>query len=347
MSEMLKKRDPNRFTVLAAEIASPQVVAAIDRALEENELERIELIDFRKVAVRLHGDPSATATSAEETPIELINKPDTFNLKVADLIARYKTTEESGYSKLRFRTRENYDGVLRRLERDLGREQIKNLDRDRIWAAYEEWAEGGHITMAYSIVRMLRQLVIFGARTLKSKECRDLRFTLSEMKFPTAKGQSERLSREGAAAIIAKAHEMRLPSIALAQAFQFECGLAQRDVIGEWIPESEPGEPILFDGDGHKWLRGIRWDEIKDSILRHPRSRDGVMLDIKLSEAETPLLMKELARYPNMQGKRAPIILDPLTELPFNAWTYRSEWRKIARACGIPDHVKNMDSKGG
>ena len=40
-------------------------------------------------------------------------------------------------------------------------------------------------------------------------------------------------------AIVEKAHEMRRDSIALAQAIQFETGLSQKDVIGEWVPESE------------------------------------------------------------------------------------------------------------
>jgi hypothetical protein len=35
-------------------------------------------------------------------------------------------------------------------------------------------------------------------------------------------------------------------SIALAQAIQFDCALRQKDVIGEWVPESEPGEPKLY-----------------------------------------------------------------------------------------------------
>jgi hypothetical protein len=61
----------------------------------------------------------------------------------------------------------------------------------------------------------------------------------------------------------------------LAQALQFELMLRQKDVIGEWVPDSEPGENDIHH-DGRKWFRGIRGDAIDgDMILRHdPASCD-------------------------------------------------------------------------
>ena len=73
--------------------------------------------------------------------------------------------------------------------------------------------------------------------------------------------------------IIKKAHEESMSSVALAQAFQFDCQLRQKDVIGEWVPIDEAGVSDVIDGD-EKWLRGIRWEEIDLSmVLRHRASQ--------------------------------------------------------------------------
>ena len=50
-----KAAQVDRFTVLAGEIASPDVIDAIDKALEENERERSELLTLRQLAVVRHG----------------------------------------------------------------------------------------------------------------------------------------------------------------------------------------------------------------------------------------------------------------------------------------------------
>jgi len=46
------------------------------------------------------------------------------------------------------------------------------------------------------------------------------------------------LSEEQADAIRVEAHKQNRASIALAQAFQFDTALSQKDVVGEWVPIS-------------------------------------------------------------------------------------------------------------
>jgi hypothetical protein len=346
----MAKKTHNRFTLLAPDLASPRIVPAIDKALEENLRERTELIRLREMAVERHGD-SATAPREQagkaSTKVstdlrnDQKNKHEDFDLSIASLISRYKTDGDFGYGKLRFRTRQHYDSLLRRIEKDMGSELIRDIDGGRIFRAHKAWTASG-ASMAQALVVMLRGLFSYGANVLKNKDCRELKFTISEMKFPTVKGQSEPLTAEQAAAIINQAHALGFDSLALAQAFQSECGLGQRDVIGEWVPEREPGETDLHH-EGQKWLRGIRWNEIgKDLILRHPRSRDGKILEIKLSESR--VLMKELARYSDKQGTSGPIIIMEGTELPYFSWNFRSLWREVADAAGVPKNIKNMDS---
>src|SRR5205085_2149074 len=64
--------------------------------------------------------------------------PATFDGTVASLINCYQTDKQSGYQKVRFGTRNTYDSLLKRIEQDLGSEQIANLDARRVMSAHEK-----------------------------------------------------------------------------------------------------------------------------------------------------------------------------------------------------------------
>ena len=42
-----------------------------------------------------------------------------------------------------------------------------------------------------------------------------------------------------------------------------------------------------------------------------------------------------------------PLIIDEKSGRPYAEDGYAREWRIVARAAGIPDHVKNMDARAG
>jgi hypothetical protein len=82
----------------------------------------------------------------------------------------------------------------------------------------------------------------------------------------------------------------REPTIALAQALQFELMLRQKDVIGEWVPIEEDGEALLVDGE-LKWTRGLLWErDRRNLILRHQTSKTGkpAVFDLKLAPMVMP-----------------------------------------------------------
>lgn len=153
-------------------------------------------------------------------------------------------------------------------------------------------------------------------------------------------------------------------SLALGQAFQFECTLRQKDVIGEYVPLSEPGISGTI-VDDQKWLRGIVWQEIDDNlILRHITSKKQKLTEVDLKLA--PLVLTELQAMiddlPLLQTHpvtgetivnrlflpmRGPIMVNDVSGLPWSANEYRRKWRIVANACGIPKKVWNMDSRSG
>jgi len=179
---------------------------------------------------------------------------------------------------------------------------------------------------------------------LEDDDCTKLSAVLSKMRFAMPKPRTERLTAAQAVAIRAKAHEMGRPSIALAQAFQFECMLRQKDVIGEWVTIREPGISDV-QHEGLKWLRGIRWEEIDHNMtLRHLTSKRQKMIELSLRNA--PMVLEELALNGDHPAT-GPIIVSEWDNLPWTGPEFRRWWRIVAEAAGVPKTVRNMDSRAG
>jgi hypothetical protein len=320
--------------------------AAIDRDMAE--IERLGQLAAKYGLVVTSADISAgKSTAMIQAAHEAATEPrktkvKAFDGSVASLIACYKADENASYSKLRHKTRGHYDYLMGRIEADVGTVLVKDIDAKRLKQIYESWLQGGRIAMAHSLAGMLRGLAVFGATVLKNKECRELKFIIHEAKFQVAKPRNAQLTAEQAAAIIHAAHAMGRPSIALAQALQFECRLHQRDVIGEWVPMNEPGESDVFEGE-QKWLRGMLWSEIdRNLVLRHPASRGGQLIEVRLSDAK--MVMTEFAKL-GPQERTGPVIINEKTGYPYVPFDFRRLWRLAATAAGVPENVFNKDSR--
>jgi len=260
------------------------------------------------------------------------------------LMRAYKTDPDSPYRKIRYNSRVHYDTLMSLIEAEHGDKLLVDLKGRFFSRLHEDWTAGGKIAIAHAKIGMLRTLFSFGATLLEDDDCGRLSGILSKMRFAMPKARTERLTAAQAVAIRAKAHEMERPSIALAQAFQFECMLRQKDVIGEWIPLKEPGISDV-QHEGMKWLRGIRWEEIDQNMtIRHVTSKRQKLITINLQNA--PMVLEELA----ILGERpasGPIVVSEWDKLPWTNSEFRRWWRKVADACGVPKTVRNMDSRAG
>jgi hypothetical protein len=164
------------------------------------------------------------------------------------------------------------------------------------------------------------------------------------MRFEMIKARNVRMTEDQVAAIIRISNERNLPMIALTQAFQFDCGLSQKDCLGEYVPADEPGDDTYV-FDGYKWLWGLRWENIDTEkwLLRYLPSAGGDPVTLHLSDA--PLVMAELKALLG-KPKKGPVIVDANGK-PYDANAFRRLWRMIANEAGIPKEVRNMDSKRG
>lgn len=259
------------------------------------------------------------------------------------LAGSYQSDPDSPYRKLRYQSRVHYDSLIRKIVTEHGFLKVSEIKARVVLRMHEGWTEGGKVAMAHALVGMLRTLVGFGATILEDPECERVSGVLSHMRFTMAKPRNERLTAEQATAIRAEAHRRGLHSIALAQAIQFECMLRQKDVIGEWVPMTEPGLSDVTDGNS-KWLRGIRWEEIDGNlVLRHVTSKRQKAVEIPLAGA--PMVVEELANI--ARPASGPVVVDERTGKPWQVHLFRKRWRAIADACGVPASVRNMDSRAG
>jgi hypothetical protein len=286
-----------------------------------------------------------TKTVGEHEP------PDGANGNLAtlkSLIQCYRNDSRSPFLKARFRTRETYKSLINRIDADYGPQKLVDLKAQDIKRFHEIWTERGE-AIAHSLITMLRMLFGFGATELGDAECERLSVVMHKMRFEKSKRRSPALTPDHVRLIVTTAHEKGLDSIALAQALQFDCGLSQKDVIGEWVPVSEPGPPSDIINDELKWLYGIRWSEIdKDLVLRHVPSIGGDLIELRLSES--PLVMAEFDRIRAKLGKLppgGPVVVSEHNNLPYSSFEFRRKWRAVADAAGVPKAVKNRTSRAG
>jgi hypothetical protein len=269
-------------------------------------------------------------------------------LTLASLIEQYKADRVSGWSKLRFHTRQNHESVLRRILAAHGDRAMASIRRRDLELWHLDWsAEGAKAAMGHMFMSKIRTVCGYGASMLEDPDCNRICMILSGRKFEM--GTPDRscfMTAAHAIAIRKKAHEIGYASMALAQAIQFELVLRQRDCLGEWVPIGEPGESDVT-WNGEKWLRGIRWSEIdEDLILRHTTSKKQKPIEVDLKLA--PMVMEELALWPQyMRSPTGPLIISEATARPWKAVEFRRKWRIFADLAGVPKEVKNMHSRHG
>lgn len=285
----------------------------------------------------------------DQTRRDLIAVPsDGYRMTLADLIDHYHTDPDSGFHALRYHVRENHRGIHNRIAQAFGSMPLVEIDTREFKQWHRAWADGGKIASGHAYIAQVRTLVSHGFLLLTGPdriECFRLSQILSKLKFPQAPARNEALTAEQADAIRHHAHEIGWHSIAFAQALQFEVMLRQKDVIGEWVPLTEPGV-ALEEWKGKKWLRGLVWNEIDDNlVMRHITSKRHKMLEVDLKLA--PMVMDELNNYVGDVHEDDPCIICESTGMPWVASEFRRKWRIVADYAGIPATVRNMDSRAG
>jgi hypothetical protein len=210
---------------------------------------------------------------------------------------------------------------------------------------HKEWIAALGERSAYACIQTLRRAVNYGCE-LRDSDAIELAAVLEKTEFRMPKARKRRPTYEQIVALRQAAHEAGRPSIALAVTLQFELGLRQKDVIGEWYRPSEDERAriagAIADGDW-VWHWGLTWSHIDASmLLRKPTSKSN---GNEVAEHDLRVHSDIVAELPP-RGV-GPILIDERSGKPWKRTHFSHTFRKIARTPGWPDDVWNMDSRAG
>jgi hypothetical protein len=271
------------------------------------------------------------------------------------LITIYLDDPDSPFRGLRFHTKPVYLSRLRTLRAAVGQARISALSfRD-----FRRWHEGfckptrpdapRQTARGHALMTFVRIVIAFGA-LLRLSGCREAKETLEGMEFTMPKKRTVFMTAEQCIAHRQEAHRQDIPSMALADALMFELMARPKDIIGERVPLSEPGISEVTH-HGKKWMHGLHWKEVSpDLILTHRLSKSlrgrNAVTDPNAGKIEHfdlksyPMILDELQHVTDRTG---PMVVCEATGRPWSAKHFAAVWRRVARACGIPDHVQLRD----
>lgn len=304
-------------------------------------------------AVRLHYDESnlmgmeALASRCHKLQSEMLSwahrgarRPETiYDGKLATLVRMYETDEESPYQDLRPTTQKTYSKMLRLFLARVEDSYIDELTGADIRRWFRKMSDGGQ-SLGYGAltISILKTVVSFGM-SQGFDDCAKLRGQMTATKFHGAQARKERLTYDQVVAFRAAAHRMNRPSAALWLTLQYELGLRRRDVIGEYIDSDQ----------GRVWRDGLTWKHIDaNGVLRKLVSKTALTSAREAVHriGDYPDLLAELDRIP-ADRRVGPIVINERTGLPYTPEQCRYNFRRIARAAGIPDDIWNMDARAG
>jgi hypothetical protein len=298
-----------------------------------------------------------------------------FDGTIGSLIEIYQKHKKSPFNTMRYKSQLNYTSYLRTIKAAIGKVRVAHISFDDLTSWQDEFADpgdGGRLmkSRTTNLMSMLKQVIRFGALVLpKSAGCHDVcdifeKMAEAHLMESTHRQRKEYMTVAQCRLLRLKAHEKGHHSVALEQAFAFELGLRQKDVIGEWVPKSWPGVTDVHWGP-RKWLMGIRWEEIDANlILTHRLSKSvrGAANVMDPEEGKTkawdlracPMVMDELRK---LAGKdlfdrtdlpaSGPLIVHERIGRPWTDTQFRYVWREVARLAGIAENIQNRDSRPG
>lgn len=273
-----------------------------------------------------------------------------FDGTIRSLSRKYQTDPASPFQRMKHNTRHKDTYTLKIIEKALGPRVLAQLRHVDFYRWYDKAKEpkvpGGpeRVRKAYGIIKKLRELFAYGIMA-ELTECKRLYEILEHARFAQPARRRIAMELEHVQAFIPKAIEMGRLSLALGTALQFETAMRQKDVIGEWEPISEGEEASGIVLNGRRWASGLLWSDLPaDLVLRKATTKTGAYVAHDLNLC--PLVLQCLDLVPS-DRRVGPVIIDEIAGRPYAESAYGREWRLVARAAGVPDHVWNMDARAG
>jgi hypothetical protein len=260
----------------------------------------------------------------------------------------YQQHPHSPFHVVKHNTRKSYTDSLKIIEATVGKRLIRNLTVLDVRHWYNQWRQPAkkdgqeRVDRAHDAVSMFRTVVRFCA-ALRHPECKQLADELKLVKFERGGSRTEEMNSGYVGAFIKKALEMgqrgvipldRARCMAIGVAAQFDLGVRQKDIIGDW-----------GGAYGQKWTGYFTWENIPGWRWRMRTSKSKYRAAAEFDLSGYLLLFPLLEAVPHDQ--RAGAVVKGENDLPIRERSYRNWFRQIARAAGLPDEVWSMDARAG
>jgi hypothetical protein len=159
------------------------------------------------------------------------------------LIELYRTDPRSSFAKLKYGVRKAQGKLYTKIDQQIGEVSLNDVTVDHVMGWYKRWSAGGkHLPTGYSYIQMIKALLRYGAAA-EDQRCVALCGALRAIHFPHGNKTVRRIDRAQADVIRAMAHTMKSPSLALAQAFQFDLKLYDGQSSGNGYRQMSLGNP--------------------------------------------------------------------------------------------------------
>ena len=264
------------------------------------------------------------------------------------LIARYKSDQFSPYGDVKENTREVYNYLLARWENVIGHMEIGALDFVTVKKIEQAMKEKGYsISNVKRMFTMLRTLASYG-KALHLPGARDVKETLSEMRFASPAARSVAPTRAQIMAIVEQADRAGAYSFSAGILLQYELILRPVDVRGQWLKVR--GETSGIIRNGKRWQDGLTCDMFNDDL-------SGFEKVISKTQKSLPEpYFFDLAPLPSLRTRLVdlrpekplgPVIVTERHGLPWDRHAWSNAWRRFRKAAGIEDDIQLRDTRAG
>lgn len=270
----------------------------------------------------------------------------------AYVIKRYRSDTFSTYATVKANTREGYDRLCDKWLEVIGAARIEALTFEHLCQIRDAMhAKDYSVDHVHRMFTQLRQVASHGALISETKDkCREVRYTLSQMRFQTPAKKSTYASRTQVEAIVAAADATGSEDSfiwATGILVQFELTLRAVDVRGQWLKsESEGG----IYRNGQRWQDGMTWEMfdkdltyVEKVISKTARSLpEPYTFDLTGLEHVRKRLLQIRPELPS-----GPVFVTRRFGVPWTRYSWSQAWRRFRTAAGVSSDIKMMDVRAG
>jgi hypothetical protein len=274
------------------------------------------------------------------------NEGPIWNGTFKSLFDLYERDKESTFHGISARTRKAYLIYLRKLYNHIGALRIDACDGRDVKRWFADWRNDNgtdRLPRARMALAVLKAAISFGI-VCRKPGCGEFKAILGELEFDTPDARTHAPTADQIIAARKAAHENKAPLRALLYALQFDTGLRQEDIAGQWVPLEDP-RPSAILHKGQKWI-GPNCAAIENNILRVKPSKTadttGVVLIFDLSIC--PMVMEEIGQ---LEGRTGPLIINEHTGKPYRPTAMTDGWRADYAKAGLPGNMWNRDIRAG